>query len=126
MNHYFDTCPRDNGWFVVVDTHNSGRCTWEQNRHNPHFLYSEGTQAKDSKDYSVAEVFAIWVLEADIFSWSPYGHCSRSCDTGMMIRMRTCHIPDLAGALSPCSHYTHVSETTNCNNKSCPSMSLPI
>ena len=49
--------------------------------------------------------------------WSSYGSCSKSCDSGVRTKRRTCNNPAPAYGGSPCSG--SASHSINCNTQPC-------
>ncbi|CAL1535283.1 unnamed protein product [Lymnaea stagnalis] len=62
INHSYNGCPNDIGWFVAIDNQN-GVCPWEQNEALPVFLYAQGNEAVKwtAGKTSRADVLAIFV-----------------------------------------------------------------
>ncbi|CAL1535285.1 unnamed protein product [Lymnaea stagnalis] len=63
MNHAYDGCPGDFGWFVVLDKGTFSDCPWEDYPVYPVFKYSTGDRYTNWTigNVDVADVFAVFV-----------------------------------------------------------------
>ncbi|CAL1535287.1 unnamed protein product [Lymnaea stagnalis] len=63
INHVFDSCPGDSGWFVAIDDKTLVCCPWEAYPAFPVFKYSRGDRYTNwsNGDFDVADVIAVFV-----------------------------------------------------------------